>query len=110
MYIYLYYTTLGAKRPKLKDLFTCITPRYAAHWENIGIYLDIEVGYLETIKADHPGDTSACCKKLWKKWLKIDTDATWEKLFTAIDSAVPSILSSTGKYILKSIFTVKVAS
>ena len=50
---------------------------------------DIELGNLKTIKADHPGDTSGCCKDLWKKWLELDPDATWEKLFTAIDSSVP---------------------
>jgi len=59
------------------------------------VYLDIEVGHLKTIKADHPGDTSSCCKDLWKKWLELDSDATWEKLFTAIDSSIPC----TGMYI-----------
>ena len=83
-------------RPKLKDLYKHVTPCYAAYWEDIGVYLDIELGRLKIIKADHPGDTSACCKDLWKKWLEVDTDATWEKLFTAIDSAVPS---TSGSYI-----------
>ena len=59
--------------------------------------MDIDLGHLKTIKADHPGDTSGCCKDLWKKWLEVDCNTTWEKLFNAIDSAVPSTLSSTGK-------------
>ena len=41
-----------------------------------------------------------CCKDLWKRWLEVDSNATWEKLFTAIDSAVdptiPSASDSTG--------------
>ena len=62
------------------------------------MYLDIELGQLEIIKKNNPGDTGGCCKDLWKEWLKADTNATWEKLFTAIDSAVPSIsTSSKGK-------------
>ena len=59
--------------------------------------MDIELGHLKIIKADHPGDSSGCCKDLWKKWLELDSDATWEKLFTAIDdAAVPSTSHSTG--------------
>ena len=87
--------TSGSDRPKLKDLYKHVTPCYAAHWEDIGVYLDIELGHLKIIKRDNPGDSSGCCKDLWKKWLEADLDATWEKLFTAIDSAVPST-SSTG--------------
>ena len=80
----------------MKDLYKHVTPCYAAHWEDIGVYLDIELGHLETIRADHPGDASGCCKDLWKKWLKLDCDATWDKLFTAIDSALPSASTSKG--------------
>ena len=88
--------TPGNEEPKLKDLYKHVTPCYAAHWEDIGIYLDIELGHLKIIKADHPGDISGCCKDLWKKLLEVDCDATWEKLFNAIDSAVPSASSSIG--------------
>ena len=62
----------------------------------IGVYLDIELAHLDTIQADHPGDASGCCKDLWTKWLELDCDATWDKLFTAIDSALPSASTSTG--------------
>ena len=56
--------------PKLPDLYS-VTPCYAAYWEHIGVYLNIEQGRLETIRADHPSDASRCCKDLWKKWLKL---------------------------------------
>ena len=79
----------------MKDLYKHVTPCYAAYWEDIGIYLDIVPGHLKIIKADHPGDTIGCCKDMWKKWLEVDLDATWEKLFAAIDSAV-STSSSAG--------------
>ena len=85
---------VGSERPKLKDLYKHVTPCYAAQWEDIGVYLDIELGHLKTIKVDHPGDTSGCCKNLWKKWLELDPNATWEKLFTAIDDCT-TISSST---------------
>ena len=93
----------------MKDLYKHVTPYYAAQWEDIGVYLDIELGHLRIIKADHPGDTSGCCKDLWKKWLELDPDATWEKLFTAIDdcAAVPSASSSTaGTYLICYIYSI----
>ena len=99
--INMYTLPVGSDRPKLKDLYKHATPCYAAHWEDIGVYLDIELGRLNIIKADHPGDTSGCCKDLWKKWLELDPDATWEKLFTAIDDCtVSSASSSTGTYVI----------
>ena len=83
----------------MKDLYKHVTPCYAAQWEDIGVYLDIELGHLKTIKADHPGDTSGCCKDLWKKWLELDPNATWEKLFTAIDDCTAASSSTaTGTY------------
>ena len=45
---------VGSERPKLKDLYKHVTPCYAAQWEDIGVYLDIELGRLQAIKADHP--------------------------------------------------------
>ena len=91
--------TVGSERPELKDLYKHVTPCYAAQWEDIGIYLDIELGHLEIIKADHQGDTSGCCKDLWKKWLKLDPNGTWEKLFTAIDDCTAAS-SSTGTLLI----------
>ena len=61
--------------------------------------MDIELGHLNTIRANHPGDVGGCCKDLWKKWLQLDPDATWDKLFTAIDDcAATSASTSTGTH------------
>ena len=85
----------------MKDLYKHVTPCYASQWEDIGVYLDIELGHLKTIKADHSGDTSGCCKGLWKKWLELDPNATWEKLFTAIDDCTPASSSTaTGTFLI----------
>ena len=93
---YTYITILGTDKPKLKDLQKYVTPNYAALWEDIGINLDIELPQLEVIKRDNPGNTSGCCKDLWKKWLNANSDSTWEMLFAAIDSAVLLTTGSTG--------------
>ena len=78
----------------MKDLYEHVTPCYAAYWEDIGVHLDFELGHLETIRADHAGEANGCCKDLWKKWLNLDCDATWDKLFTAINCAINSALPS----------------
>ena len=83
----------------MKDLYKHVTPCYAAQWKDIGVHLDIQSGHLNTIKANHPGDVDGCCKDLWEKWLELDPDATWDKLFTAIDDcATTSASSSTSTY------------
>ena len=61
--------------------------------------MGIELGHLNTIRANHPGDVGGCCKDLWKKWLEMDPNATWDKLFTAInDCAATSASTSTSTY------------
>ena len=85
----------------MKDLYKHVTPCYAAQWEDIGVYLDIEQGPLNTIRANHPGDVESCCRDLWKKWLQLDPDATWDKLFTAIDDCpTRSAPSSTSTHLI----------
>lgn len=82
------------KRPELAELLRLITPRYAACWKEIGICLGIEPEQLDVIKLNNFGDASRSCNDLWKKWLMVDVNATWEKLFKAIDSAAASLGSS----------------
>ena len=85
----------------MKDLYKHVTPCYAAQWEDIGVYLDIQLGHLNAIRANHPGDVEGSCKDLWKKWLELDPDATWDKLFTTIDDcAATSASTSTGTYLM----------
>ena len=60
----------------------------AARWHDLGTQLltDDTVGVLDVIKADHPNDVSACCNKMFVKWLELQPDATWNQLFTALEN------------------------
>ena len=61
----------------------------------------IWVSSWDILRANHPGDVGGCCKDLWKKWLELDPDATWDKLFTAIDDcAATSASSSTSTFLI----------
>ena len=70
----------------------------------MGIELNLDSSVLEIIRenyATHHNKTEECCKAMIKKWLKIDVNATWEKLFKAIDN-VEAISQTSSTLFLKS--------
>ena len=83
--------------PWLGDLFTHITPRYAADWKVIGTLLDLPKGELRNIEASNPTNSRWCCNKMLEGWLKNDPSATWIKMFAAIESPAISGASKDGK-------------
>ena len=58
----------------------------AARWHDLGTELltDDTIGTLDVIKFDHPNDVSACCNKMFVKWLKLQPNATWSQLIAAL--------------------------
>ena len=81
-------------------LYKHVTPHSAADWFEIGTLLDIPSGKLKAIKAGNPTDFRWCCNEMWIQWLQKDTTASWEKLFTVIDSpAVCCSVPDDGNYI-----------
>ena len=76
--------------PLLKNLYQHITPQYAADWEVIGTLLGLPSGELKAIKAGNPTDVKWCCNQMWIQWLQVDTTASWEQLFTVIESSAVS--------------------
>ena len=92
-YLGLHYTFVyvETEHPELKDLCKYVLPRHAAQWKTIGIFLDMQSGQLDVIKADNPTNTNECCINLFTKWLEVSKDATWEKMFEAIDTMTNSL-------------------
>ena len=39
---------------------------------------------LDAIKANNPTDVKECCTEMFKEWLEVDTDASWDKLIVAL--------------------------
>ena len=83
-------TFIGTERPDIRDLCKYVLPLYAAHWWEIGIFLNIKPGQLEVIKLNNPANANRCCIDLFGKWLLGRDDVTWEKMFEAIDLATVS--------------------
>ena len=86
----MYYVTVLDSTPRLKDLYTLITPNYAAHWNVIGTLLGIPKGRLDGIESGFPTNVFWCCNRMLKMWLEMNTSATWKDVIAAIDS--PAIL------------------
>jgi len=84
--------------PSLKELQHHFTPQYAAQWRVIGTQLDLFSGALDIIEHDHMHKATHCCNAMLKKWLEMDTTASWGKLFTAIESPAVSSAPDKGDY------------
>ena len=72
--------------PALKDLCEHVTPKYAAYWRMIGILLGLYNGLLDIIENDNMCKAVNCCNAMFSQWLESHADATWEKVFSAIES------------------------
>ena len=76
--------------PLLRDLHYYITPQYASQWKVIGTLLGLPNGTLDIIEYDNPFKARECCNAMLKKWLQVDTTASWGKMFTVIESPAVS--------------------
>ena len=82
--------------PLLKDLQNTITPYYAAHWIVIGTQLGIPSGTLQGIQASFPSDAFHCCNMMLEKWLDIDCNATWGKVYKALEC--PGVIKTRANF------------
>ena len=76
--------------PDPKDLQKYFTPQYAVHWKVIGTQLCLPSATLDIIEHDNRDKARECCNAMLNKWLQVDTTASWEKLFTVIESPAMS--------------------
>ena len=84
--------------PLLKDLYEYITPQYAADWKVMGTLLGLPIGELNAIEAGWPTNVKWCCNQMLDKQLEVDPTASWEKLFTVIESPAISGVPIKGDY------------
>ena len=67
----------------IRNVYTELEP-LASKWYQIGIFLDMEPGKLDTIKTNNPTDVEGCLMCMIKEWLnRINPRPTWEKLVEA---------------------------
>ncbi|XP_065885602.1 protein NLRC3-like isoform X1 [Dysidea avara] len=76
--------------PTQRDLQRHVTPQYAVDWREIGVELGLSDAKLREIEVNYPRDVKQCCNRMFSEWLRVDMTASWEKLFTAIESPAVS--------------------
>ena len=89
---------------QLRNILKPDTSGLAARWYDLGTQLltDNTVGTLDVIKANNSNDVSACCNKMFVKWLQFQPDATWNQLIKALDSiGMKTAAESINKCIIK---------
>ena len=89
--IFLSYYSLyiGHHYPTPKQIRNILKPDasgLAARWHDLGTELltDDTVGVLDVIEVDYPNDANTCCRKMFRKWLKLQPDASWSQLIIAL--------------------------
>ena len=55
-------------------------------WRDLGLWLKVPVGTLDTIEQNRGGDVKRCKEKVLDYWIKNDMTASWETLANAIES------------------------
>ena len=68
-----------------RDLQRYVIPEYVHRWKCLGTELHLDQSELNVIYSETPTDLNVCCRKMLHKWLEKETDASWDKLFLAID-------------------------
>ena len=80
------HTYVGADTPTIKSLVKYKT-KIALYWDNLGTKLLQEwyIPKLDVIKTNYPNDAETCCTEMFTYWLKVDIEASWNKLIDALE-------------------------
>ena len=95
---------------QLRNILKPDTSGLAVRWHDLGTELltNDTIGTLDVIKADHPNDVSACCNKMFVKWLELQPSATWSQLIAALSNiGMKTVAESVIECLLKGILHVK---
>lgn len=79
--------TIVTATPLLKDLSEYVTPKYAVHWKLIGTQLGLPNNMLDIIEEDYRFRVVSRCNAMFNHWLELDTNASWKKIFSVIESS-----------------------
>ena len=72
----------SASEPHLKDLV--YLRGVAMYWYELGLMLELSDSDLHIIEADSKGDTMRCAREMFRTWLKISPNPTYEQLTRAL--------------------------
>ena len=78
---------VGSDKPTIKLLNMHVRVKVAPIWFDLGVQLlsTEQSEKLNIIRQDYPADTNMCCTEMFKYWLEVDTEASWNKLIAALE-------------------------
>lgn len=82
--------------PSQRDLQRYFIPSYCIYWREVGVELGLSNAALDIVEAENQGSFRKCSAML-AKWLSVDTNSSWKKLFCAIESPVISSVPYKGE-------------
>ena len=56
----------------------------ATRWYSLGLQLLDNNSILDRIKLNNQGDVECCCNEMFKKWLEMRPDASWNQLIEVL--------------------------
>ena len=77
---------VGTDHPALKYLYAHVRDAIARDWYVIGVEL-FDPGdeqELNIIQKNHPGDAKECAAEMFKLWLSVKPEASWDKLLKVL--------------------------
>ena len=77
---------VGTDTPTIKLLNNHVRDDVAPRWYDLGIQLlnEKQIAQLKIIKDNHPQDVVKCCTEMFDYWLRVDVEASWNKLIAAL--------------------------
>lgn len=78
--------TVGHERPTFRYLNRHVRQSVASKWYDLGIQLleEDNIEELDVIRYQHPADNSACCRKMFRLWLSLQSTASWNQLINSL--------------------------
>ena len=61
-----------------------VRDKVASNWYDLGVQL-LTTEQLDNIKHNYPANSGKCCTKMFEHWLKVDDEASWNKLIAALE-------------------------
>ena len=90
----LLFICVDTDKPTDKLLNSYVKNKVAPNWYNLGVQL-LNTEHLDGIKWDYPANTSKCCTKMFEDWLKVDIEASWNKLIAALEETDQYVLAES---------------
>ena len=78
--------SIGNDKPAIKLLIN-YEGKIAPYWHNLGMQLfpERQIHHLDIIQQNHLANNERCCTEMFKYWLDVDTEASWNKLINALE-------------------------